>query len=202
MTLRVALTGGIATGKTYVATRLREAGVPVIEADVLAREAVAPGTAGLAAVRLRFGDAVLMPDGAVDRKRLAAVVFADERARRDLEAIVHPVVRAGIDAFFAGLPSDTPFAVADIPLLYEAGRERDFDLVVVAACPRDLQIERVMARDGLTRAEAEQRLAAQWPIETKAARADRVIWTGTSTAETDRQVRELVRALRARAGAR
>jgi dephospho-CoA kinase len=195
---RIAITGGIATGKSYVARRLREAGVPVIDADVLAREVIAPGSRGLEAVVARFGQGVLAPDGSLDRKRLADIVFADEDARRDLEQIVHPAVRAAIDAFFAALPPKTSLAVADIPLLFETGREGEFDTVVVAACPRELQIERVMRRDQASREEAERRLAAQWPIEDKVARADHVIWTGISAEDTDWQIDHLLGILRSR----
>lgn len=189
---RVALTGGIATGKSYVTARLRAAGVPVVDADVLAREAVAPGTPGLAAIVARFGPAVVTPDGTLDRAALGERVFADASARRDLEAIVHPAVRAAIDDFFAKLPPATPLAVADIPLLYETGRAGEFDAVVVVACRPATQVARVMARDGLSRAQAEARVAAQWPIADKVARADHVIETDGSFAETDRQVEALL----------
>jgi dephospho-CoA kinase len=190
---RIGLTGGIATGKSYVASRMREAGVPVVDADVLAREAVAPGSEGLAAVVARFGAGVLAADGGLDRRALAAVVFRDAAARRDLEAIVHPRVRAATDAFFAALPPATPVAVADIPLLFEAGRQRDFDEVVVVACDPRTQLDRVMARDGVAREDAERRLAAQWPIADKVARADHVIRTDGTFADTDAQVEALVR---------
>ena len=196
--VRVGLTGGIATGKSHVARRLREAGVPVVDADVLARDAVAPGSAGLAAIVERFGREVLTPDGTLDRARLGDLVFRDNTARRDLEQIVHPVVRDGIDRFFAGLPADTKVAVADIPLLYESGREHDFDTVVVVACAPAVQVERVMSRDGLSREAAERRVAAQLPIEEKVKKADVVIRTDGSVAETDAQVLELLTSLRAR----
>jgi dephospho-CoA kinase len=200
--LRAALTGGIATGKSYVVQRLRQAGVPVVDADVLAREVVAPGTPGLRAVAERFGPAVLDAAGALNRPALAAIVFADPEARRELEAIVHPAVRSGIDEFLAGLPPATAFAVADIPLLFETGRAGDFDAIVVAACPPAMQIERVMARDGATREQAEQRLTAQWPIDDKVRRADYVIDTSTSFDATDAAVDEVIAALRARAAGR
>lgn len=193
---RIALTGGIATGKSHVLARLREAGVPAVDADVLAREAVATGSAGFAAVVNRFGDGVLAADGTLDRRRLGSLVFADERARRALEAIVHPSVRAAIAAFFAALPSDTPFAVADIPLLYETRRERDFDAVIVVACDRDTQIARVIARDRLSREEAERRIASQLPIDEKRARADYLIDSSGTHGDTDRQVAELIATLR------
>ncbi len=195
--LRVALTGGLGTGKSYVLARMRDAGVPVIDADVLAREAVAPGSPGLDAVVARFGTDVLNRDGSLDRARLAEIVFRDKAARRDLEAIVHPYVRRRIDDFFLSVPDDVPFAVADIPLIYETGRQRQFDRVIVAACSRDAQIARVMKRGGLTREEAERRVGAQLPIEAKVALADDVIRTDGSYEETNAQVQELLTRLRA-----
>lgn len=196
--LRVALTGGIATGKSYVARRMREAGVPVVDADVLAREAVAPGTPGLTAITERFGAGILGPDGSLDRARLAGIVFADAGARRDLEAIVHPAVRAAIDRFYEGLPASTPFAVADIPLLFETDRARDFDTVVVAACPPDVQLARIVARDGTSREQGRQRMAAQLPITEKVHRADYVIDTAGSFSATDAAVDRVLEALRDR----
>jgi dephospho-CoA kinase len=193
---RIALTGGIATGKSHVAAKLREAGVPVVDAEVRAREAVAPGTPGLAAVQRRFGAEVIKADGALDRPRLAEIVFRDEQARRDLEAIVHPAVRARTELFFAALPPGVPFAVADIPLLYETGRHRDFDVVIVAVCSEALQIERVMKRDGATREQAEARVRAQIPIQEKARRGHFVIRTDGTFAETDQQIADVLGELR------
>src|SRR4051812_45990767 len=145
---RVALTGGIATGKSHVRARFESLGVPTIDADLLAREAIAPGSAGLQAVVARFGAAVVDATGAIDRKKLGAIVFADAGARRALEAIVHPFVRAATDRWFASLdPGQHPFAVADIPLLYEGKREGDFDVVIVTACDRETQLQRVMTHD-------------------------------------------------------
>jgi len=197
--LRVALTGGIATGKSHIAALMREHGVPVVDADVLAREAVAPGSAGLRAVVERFGAEVLLPDGSLDRARLADIVFGDRDLRLALEGIVHPIVRSGIDRFWRDLPSHTPFAVADIPLLYETGRPEDFDAVVVAACPAPMQVQRIIGRDSVSRARAEARLAAQLPIDEKRRRADYVIDTSTTFEATGRQVDEVVRALASRA---
>jgi dephospho-CoA kinase len=193
---RIALTGGIATGKSTVVRRLRAAGIPVVDADVVAREVVARGTPALEAIVQRFGAGVLTPEGSLDRARLGAIVFQDDAARRDLEAIVHPQVRRRIDEFFAQLPRGTAFAIADIPLLYETGRENDFDQVIVVASARPTQVERVIARDGLTREDAERRVAAQWPIEDKVARADYVIRSDGTFAETAAQVAELLRSLR------
>jgi dephospho-CoA kinase len=194
-TVRVALTGGIATGKTYVATRLREAGVPVVDADALSREVVAPGSPGLAAVRKRFGPDAVRSDGTMDRVRIGHLVFRDKRARQDLEGIIHPAVQKAIDTFFDKLPKKTPFAVADIPLLYETGRDGQFDVVVVAACPREMQIERVLSRDRLSREDAERRLAAQLPIAEKIKRATHVIRTDGGFDQTDAQIKALLASL-------
>jgi dephospho-CoA kinase len=195
---RVALTGGIATGKSYVRAVLERLGVPTIDADMLARDAVTPGTAGLAAVVARFGPGVLASDGTLDRHALAEIVFADGAARKDLEAIIHPAVRAATETFFNSLEGSAhAFAVADIPLLYEVGREKDFDLVIVAAVDPDTQVARVMARDGLSEADARARMAAQLPIGEKAARADYVIQTGGTFDETEAQVRSVANAITA-----
>ena len=193
--LRVALTGGIATGKSYCLARFAAHGIPVIDADVLAREAVAPGTPGLRAIVERFGDLVLTADGTLDRPGLGRVVFGDPKARTALEAIVHPEVRRRIREWFANLPPATPLAIADIPLLFETGQEHEFDRVVVAACDPVEQLRRVMARDGLSAADARARLQAQWPIDEKVKRATRVIWTDRGFAETDRQVTDACDAL-------
>jgi dephospho-CoA kinase len=188
--LRVALTGGIATGKSYCLARFASQGVPTIDADMLSREAVAPGTPGLASIAERFGTGVLSADGALDRPALGRIVFGDHKARAALEAIVHPEVYRRIREWFANLPAPTRIAIADIPLVFETGHNHDFDEVIVAACDPDEQVRRIMARDNLTDAEARARIAAQWPIEEKVKRADHVIWTDRGFAETDRQVAE------------
>lgn len=186
---RVALTGGIATGKSHVRAVFETFGVPTIDSDVLARDALASGTAGLAAVVDRFGREMLHPDGSLDRRKLGRIVFADPDARLALEAIVHPDVRRVTDDWFAALDARRhPYAVVDIPLLYEVGRERDFDVVVVAACDPDAQAQRVMKRDGVSETDARQRIAAQLPIAQKVRRADYVIRTDGAFEETDRQV--------------
>jgi dephospho-CoA kinase len=192
---RIALTGGIATGKSYVAAKIRDAGVPIVDADVLSREVVAPGTPGLAAVRKRFGPDSVRRDGTMDRVRIAQVVFKDKRARLDLEAIIHPAVQRAIDEFFATLPKRTPFAVADIPLLFETGRENQFNAVVVVACPRPMQLERLMERNKLSKEDAERRLSAQLPIEKKVEKATHVIRTDGTFEETDQQVADLIKKL-------
>jgi dephospho-CoA kinase len=192
---RIGLTGGIATGKSYVVRRLRDAGVPVVDSDVLAREAVAPGTVVLATIVERFGPEILT-EGELDRARLGELVFRDPDARRELEAMVHPVVRRRIAEFFGALPPETPLAVADIPLLFETHGERNFDKIIVVACAPATQIERIMARDGLGRDAAERRVAAQLPIEEKVRRADYVIWTDGPYEETNVQVAAVLASLR------
>ena len=189
--VRVALTGGIATGKSFCAARFAALGAAVVDADILAREAVEPGSAGLAAVAARFGAAVLLPDGGLDRAALGALVFADRSARADLEAIVHPEVYRRINDWFAARPTGTRVAIADIPLLYETGHEHDFDQVVVCACAPPEQLRRLMARDRLSLEAARARIAAQWPIDEKVARADHVVWTDRGYEATEQQVREV-----------
>jgi len=187
------LTGGIATGKSYVRERLEARGIPTIDADTLARDAVAPGSTGLEDVIRRFGAAMRDAHGALDRKKLGAVVFSDPVARRDLEAIIHPFVREATDRWFASLdPSRHPLAVADVPLLFEAARDGDFDAIIVAACAPETQLRRLMNRDQITEAAARLRIAAQLPLDQKVAKADYVVHTDGSFAETDRQVGEIV----------
>ena len=195
--LRAALTGGIATGKSFCLARFAAHGVPTIDADRLAREAVAPGTPGLQAIVSRFGNDLILPDGTLDRIRLGSVVFADDSARADLEAIIHPEVYRRIREWLANQPHGTRVAIADIPLLFETGHEHDFDVVIVAACDPDEQLRRLMARDRLTIDAARARLAAQWPIDEKERRADYVIRTDGAHAETERQVETVLRSLSA-----
>jgi dephospho-CoA kinase len=192
-----ALTGGIATGKSYCLARFAALGVPVIDADKLARDAVAPGTPGLAAVASRFGPSILHSDGALDRAALARIVFSDARARADLEAIIHPDVYRRIRDWAVNLPPHTSVAIADIPLLFETGHEYDFDKVIVCACEPEEQVRRLVARDGLTEEDARARIAAQWPIEDKVLRGDYVIRTDRAYADTDRQIRDVLGRLQA-----
>ena len=196
--LRVGLTGGIGTGKSFCLAKFAELGAPTIDADGLARQAVAPGTTGHRQVVARFGSAVLKGDGSLDREALGALVFSDADARRSLEAIIHPVVYAAIERWFSGhaKTGHADVAIADIPLLFETGREGDVDRVVVASCPAAMQKARIMQRDGWSEAEAVRRLASQMPIEEKTARADHVIDTSRTFDETARQVREVWTKLR------
>jgi dephospho-CoA kinase len=193
--LRIGLTGGIATGKSYCLKKFAALGVPVIDADILAREVVTPGSPALHLILARFGPSVIAPDGSLDRPVLASIVFSDRTARADLESIIHPEVYRRVNEWFANQPAGVRFAIADIPLLFETGHEHDFDAVIVVACEPFEQLRRLIERDGLPEEAARARLAAQWPIGEKVARADFVIRTDGTFAETESQVREVVDAL-------
>jgi dephospho-CoA kinase len=193
---RIALTGGIATGKSVVRAEFERLGVPTVDADVIAREAVAPGTPALAAILARFGSDILDEHHILDRRKLGAIVFADEASRRDLERIVHPAVQAAINAWLAAAEREGHrLAIAVIPLLYETGRERDFDLVITTACADDEQLRRVMARDGLSELQARQRIASQLSTEEKVRRANYAIWTDGAIESTKKQVLEALERL-------
>jgi dephospho-CoA kinase len=172
--LRIGLTGGIASGKTTVARLFAALGIPVIDSDELAREVVAPGTAGLAAIRARFGPGVIQPDGSLDRRALRQIVFDDEAARRDLESITHPAIRALMDQ--RSRAAGGPYQILAIPLLVEGGARRPgIDRILVVDCPEDLQVRRVMLRDRSTEAGARAVLAAQASRVARLAVADDVI---------------------------
>jgi dephospho-CoA kinase len=194
--LRVALTGGIATGKSHVLQEFRKRGVPCLDADDLAHGVTTAGTEATAQIAEQFGHEVLDSSGAVDRHKLGAIVFADASARRALEEIVHPAVyraiAAGMRAF--ELLEHSPIVIADIPLLYETGHSSDFDRVVVTVCPREIQIRRLRAR-GMSLAEAEQRLAAQMSADEKALRADYIIQTDDTIESTNAQVDQILEIL-------
>jgi dephospho-CoA kinase len=183
------LTGGIATGKSHVLEQFRRRGVPCLDADELSHGVTAAGTEATAAIAARFGEAFLDADGAVDRAKLGRLVFRDETARKDLEAIVHPAVYRAIAAGMRGFErvGEYPFIVVDIPLLYESDHARDFDRVIVTMCTPERQRERLRER-GLTDEEITQRLAAQWPASQKARQADYVIHTDGTFEDTSAQI--------------
>ncbi|MCW3157172.1 dephospho-CoA kinase [Micropruina sonneratiae] len=200
--LLVGLTGGIASGKTAVADRLAARGAVIVDADLLAREVVAVGTPGLAAVAERFGPTVLtVPrDGApaeLDRAALGAIVFADPDARRDLEAIVHPLVRARAAELTRAAPADA-VVVQVIPLLVETGQAGVFDLVVVVDVDPGVQLSRLIERNGLTPEQAMARIEAQASRAQRLAVADRVVDNSGSIADLDAAVDALWRWLLAR----
>ena len=158
---RVALTGGIASGKTTVARLFAAHGVPLIDTDIIAREVVEPGQPALDAVVAAFGPEVLGPDGRLDRRRLRDIVFADAAARGRLEAILHPAIRAEMERQSRAAAVAGPYQVLVIPLLAEGGRRDHVDRVLVVDAPETVQVERLMARDGVTREQAAASLQAQ-----------------------------------------
>ncbi len=207
MTTRIGLSGGIGTGKSSVAALWRDLGAVVVDADAIVHELQAPGAPLLEEIRTEFGDDVFDADGTLDRKALGQVVFNDAAARKRLGELVHPRVRAEMAARVADAERrGAPVVVLDIPLLFESraaaarggppAEDGDrFDTTVLVYAPRAVQIERTVARDGCTREEAEQRVAAQMPIEDKRDLADHVIDNSGSREDTRRQVEALHREL-------
>jgi dephospho-CoA kinase len=188
--LVIGLTGGIATGKSTVAAMLAARGAVVVDADLLAREVLVPGQPGYDQVVARFGPDIVTAAGVVDRGALAAIVFADPAARADLEAITHPRIGALMqERISAAAASTAPLVVADIPLLFERGRDSAFPQTLLVYASRDLQLQRIQQRDGIDAVAARQRLDAQMPIDEKRARATWVIDNGgaldTTAAEID-----------------
>lgn len=173
----VGLTGGIASGKSTVAEFLREAGARIVDADRIARAVVTPGRPAHNEIVAAFGRTILLPDGQIDRKRLGAIIFSDPVQQTALNAIVHPRVIEGIDAVVDRIAAESPDAVVvlDVPLLYEAGMDRDLSDVIVVYVPEALQLQRLMARDGLSAAEAMARIRSQLPLAEKRRRATIVI---------------------------
>ncbi len=195
--LKVGLTGGIGSGKSEVTRRLAALGAYVVDADVLARDVVEPGTPGLAAVAAEFGAEVLRPDGSLDRDRLGAIVFADPAARARLNAIVHPLVGAATAERFAAAPADA-IVVHDVPLLVEVGLAAAYDVVLVVAATPETQRSRLVRARGMSADEARSRIAAQAPLADKLAVADFVITNDGSLDDLDRQVQAVWLALQDR----
>jgi len=195
------LTGGIASGKSAVAARLRAFGVPVIDADDVAREVVASGTEGLRAIVAEFGDGVLDAVGTLDRKALGRIVFADDARRKRLNAIVHPLIGKRTLERAAELDrAGESLACYEAALLVENGAADAFRPLVVVSCPQDVQIARILARDGATREEALARIRAQKPVAEKVAVADFVIDTDAPVEVSARRTREVLAAVCARVG--
>lgn len=194
--MRVGLTGGIASGKSTVSSILRELGAVVIDADQIAREVVAKGTPGLAAVVEAFGAEMVTPEGELDRPRMGALVFADEARRKVLEGIVHPLVFERYAELEAAAPADG-IVVHDIPLLVESGRAADFDAVIVVDAPEQTQVERMVRDRGWTEEEARARIAAQATREQRRAVATYLIENTGTREDLRRRVTEVFAALRA-----
>lgn len=199
--LRVGLTGGIGSGKSEVSRRLAAHGAVIIDADVAARQVVAPGTPGLAQVAEDFGPEVLGPDGALDRERLGTMVFRDPALRAKLNAIVHPLVREWMGAAerAADAAGGDLIVVHDVPLLAESGRADGFDLVIVVDLPPELQVERLVSQRGMTPDQARARIAAQASRDQRLAIADVVIDNSGSPDDLDRRVAEVWADLQRRA---
>jgi dephospho-CoA kinase len=184
--LRIGLTGGIGSGKSTVAGLLAARGARIVDADRIAREVVEPGTPGLEAVAAAFGPGVLTPDGALDRPALAAVVFADADARRRLDGIVHPLVRARAAEVVAAAPPDA-VVVQDVPLLVETGQAGSYDLVLVVEADLDTRVRRLVGR-GVSEEDARARIAAQATDEQRRAVADVVLDNSGTVEELEAQV--------------
>ncbi|MFD1441938.1 dephospho-CoA kinase [Lacticaseibacillus hegangensis] len=193
MTYVLGLTGGIATGKSTVAGEFRRHGCPVVDADEVAREIVEPGRPALRKIEAAFGPGVIRSDGSLDRKALGDIVFNDAAKLAQLNAIDHPYLRAAIeDALAAAKATSAKVVVGEIPLLYETHYEDSFDGVAVVTLPPNMQLERLMARDGLTQAQAQARIQAQLPLSEKIQRADFLIDNSQGPAVRKQQVEELL----------
>lgn len=186
---RVGLTGGIASGKSTVANLFAARGIPVIDTDLIARDIVAPGTAGLAAVLAAFGGSLQLPDGTLDRRRLRSLVFDDPSRRQQLESILHPRIEARMEELAA--TSGGPYQVLVIPLLMESGLEKRVDRVLVVDCSEAVQRERLMVRDGESAAAADRILAAQLDRQTRLDGADDVVLNAGTRDDLERRVLEL-----------
>jgi len=191
--LKVGLTGSIAVGKSFVLAEFHRLGCHVLDADKVAREVVEPGTPGLKRVVDDFGDGILKPDGTLDRAKLGSVVFADEKKRLLLNSIIHPLVFESQDGWLKGLEVKDPdgIAIVDAALMIESGGYKRFDKLIVVWCQPELQLQRLIERDGLSNDEAKRRIASQMPQEEKKSYADFLIDTSKSFEDTRRQTAEV-----------
>ena len=183
--MKIALTGGIACGKSLFAKFLRELGIQILDADDVVHELEAPGGAAVPAIAARFGREVIAPDGGVDRAALASRVFTDAAARADLESILFPLVRSR-------LRESAQITIHIIPLLFESHWESDYDILLCIASPVDQQINRMMVSRGYSRAHAEARLAAQWPVSEKAARCHYTVMNDSTPEHLRDEAKRLV----------
>jgi len=188
--LKVGLTGSIAVGKSFVLGVLKELGCHVLDADEVAREVVKPGTAGLRAVVEAFGDEILRADGTLDRSKLGSIVFTDENKRRQINSILHPFIITAQDEELRRLEREDPqgIAVVDAALMIESGAYKRFDKLIVVHCDPEIQLQRLMKRDKLSREDAERRINSQMPQEEKKRYADFLIDTSGPFESTRQQV--------------
>ncbi|MGQ9689566.1 MAG: dephospho-CoA kinase, partial [Desulfobaccales bacterium] len=190
--LKIALTGGPGSGKSTVARMFRDLGAEVIDADEVARAVVQPGQPAWEELRREFGPDFFREDGNLDREKMSHLVFHDSTARQKLNAIIHPRVREETARRLAALMAQgVPLVMVEVPLLFEAGLENNFDLVIVVDAEEKEQLERLTARDGRPREEAWGILEAQWPLAAKKARADFVVDNRGSLKNTQEQVKKL-----------
>jgi len=196
--LRVGLTGSIGVGKSFVASLFAELGCHVLDADQTAREVVMPGTPGLAAITQAFGEEILNPDGTLNRKQLGAMVFADEEKRQRLNHILHPFIIARQDEILRewGTKEPNGIGIVDAALMIESGGYRRFDKLIVVHCRRQIQLERLMLRDKLSRDEAQRRIDSQMPQEEKQKFADYLIDTSDGFEVTRSQTKHVYADLR------
>lgn len=188
----IGLTGGIASGKSTASAYLRTLGAQIVDADEISRATTRKGGEGYAAVLARFGEEILRPDGEIDRRRLGAIVFSDEDARRALNALLHPIVIAACEREIEKCRAQgLPVCVLDVPLLFETGMERLCDETWLLYVPRQEQIRRIEERDGLDAQAAAARIDSQMPLEEKMRRADRCIDASGTIEETQGKVRQL-----------
>ena len=190
--MRVALSGGIASGKTMVSDAIADYGVPIIDADVLAREVVAPGTAGLQRIGDRFDKSILDDSGALDRKKLRTIIFSDNSARNELESILHPLIREKTNLKLDELAQQkTLYAVVVIPLLVETGQHKSYDHVIIVDVEPAIQIKRVMARDNCSLEQAEKIIESQAGRKERIAIADDIIINSSTKKAVDLQVKKI-----------
>jgi dephospho-CoA kinase len=195
---KVGLTGSIAVGKSFVCEVFRELGCAVLDADKVARDVVEPGTAGLKSVVEAFGDSVLKLDGSLDRPKLGSIVFHDEEKRLLLNSIIHPLVFESQNAWLEQVEENDPdtIAIIDAALMIESGGYKRFDQLIVVWCEPELQLQRLMTRDGISEEVAEARIAAQLPQNEKKRYADLLIDTSKGYDDTRRQTTEIFRRLK------
>ena len=196
--LRVGLTGSIAVGKTFVTSVFAELGCRVLDADLTAREVVAPGAGGLKAVVAQFGEEILTEDGTLDRARMASIVFADEEKRLQLNHVLHPFIIARQDEILREWEAENPdgIAIVDAALMIESGGYKRFDKLIVVHCRPEVQLERLMLRNNLPLAEAQRRIASQMPQEEKQRYADYLIDTSDGFEPTRKRTVEVFDELR------
>ena len=196
--LKVGLTGSIAVGKSFVLGEFRKLGCHVLDADLVAREVVEPGTPGIEAIVSEFGPAVLDTDGGLDRAKMASIVFADEEKRLLLNSIVHPLVFDAQNAWLADREAEDPhgIAIVDAALMIESGGYKRYDQLIVVWCEPEIQLKRLIRRNDLPEAEAERRIAAQMPQSEKKRYADHLIDTSKGFEDTRRQVPEIYEKLK------